>query len=177
MTYRLTQGVVKRIIPAVASTNAVIAAACASEVFKLATSACTPMNNYCVFNDIDGIYTYTYEHEKKVCDSGLSLSGRIILCLEYFIICGITCVYMLPLNKKRNIFTHIHTQVHALVLIYFTYQPLILYHQEECLACSQVPQNLEVRLTDKLKDIITMLTESFKFQVLFDVCGCPSCVK
>ncbi|XP_037794785.1 NEDD8-activating enzyme E1 catalytic subunit-like [Penaeus monodon] len=101
VTYRLTQGVVKRIIPAVASTNAVIAAACASEVFKLATSACTPMNNYCVFNDIDGIYTYTYEHEKK----------------------------------------------------------------EECMACSQVPQNLEVRLTDKLKDIITMLTESFKFQM------------
>ena len=66
MTYRLTQGVVKRIIPAVASTNAVIAAACCTEVFKLATSACTPMNNYCVFNDSDGIYTYTYEQEKKV---------------------------------------------------------------------------------------------------------------
>lgn len=68
VTYRLTQGVVKRIIPAVASTNAVIAAACSTEVFKLATSACTPMNNYCVFNDSDGIYTYTYEQEKKVRD-------------------------------------------------------------------------------------------------------------
>ena len=51
VTYRLTQGVVKRIIPAVASTNAVIAAACTTEVFKVVTSCCNPMNNYMVFND------------------------------------------------------------------------------------------------------------------------------
>jgi len=65
VTYRLTQGVVKNIIPAVASTNAVIAAACANEVFKLATSCCSPMNNYMVFNDADGVYTYVYEQEKN----------------------------------------------------------------------------------------------------------------
>ncbi|KAE8612557.1 hypothetical protein XENTR_v10012893 [Xenopus tropicalis] len=65
VTYRLTQGVVKRIIPAVASTNAVIAAACATEVFKIATSAYIPLNNYLVFNDVDGLYTYTFEAEKK----------------------------------------------------------------------------------------------------------------
>ncbi|XP_041955415.1 NEDD8-activating enzyme E1 catalytic subunit-like isoform X2 [Alosa sapidissima] len=65
VTYRLTQGVVKRIIPAVASTNAVIAAACASEVFKIATSAYVPLNNYLVFNDVDGLYTYTFEAERK----------------------------------------------------------------------------------------------------------------
>lgn len=101
VSYRLTQGVVKRIIPAVASTNAVIAASCATEVFKLATSAAMPMNNYCVFNDTDGIYTYTYENEKK----------------------------------------------------------------EDCLACSQIPQNLEVKLTDKLQDIINMLTEGIQYQM------------
>ncbi|XP_050414452.1 NEDD8-activating enzyme E1 catalytic subunit [Patella vulgata] len=65
ITYRLTQGVVKRIIPAVASTNAVIAAACATEVFKLATSCCQPLNNYMNFTDIEGVYTYTFEAEKK----------------------------------------------------------------------------------------------------------------
>ncbi|XP_073448311.1 NEDD8-activating enzyme E1 catalytic subunit isoform X1 [Aquarana catesbeiana] len=65
VTYRLTQGVVKRIIPAVASTNAVIAAACSTEVFKIASSAYMPLNNYLVFNDVDGLYTYTFEAERK----------------------------------------------------------------------------------------------------------------
>ncbi|XP_043643842.1 nedd8-activating enzyme E1 catalytic subunit [Drosophila teissieri] len=65
VTYRLVQGVVKHIIPAVASTNAAIAAACALEIFKLATSCYDSMTNYLNFNDLDGIYTYTYEAEKS----------------------------------------------------------------------------------------------------------------
>lgn len=65
VNYRLTQGVVKNIIPAVASTNAVIAAACATEAFKLATSCSKPLQNYMVFNDTDGVYTYTFECERK----------------------------------------------------------------------------------------------------------------
>ncbi|XP_016957581.1 nedd8-activating enzyme E1 catalytic subunit [Drosophila biarmipes] len=65
VTYRLVQGVVKHIIPAVASTNAAIAAACAMEIFKLATSCYDSMANYLNFNDLDGIYTYTYEAEKS----------------------------------------------------------------------------------------------------------------
>ncbi|XP_039480213.1 nedd8-activating enzyme E1 catalytic subunit [Drosophila santomea] len=65
VTYRLVQGVVKHIIPAVASTNATIAAACALEIFKLATSCYDSMTNYLNFNDLDGIYTYTYEAEKS----------------------------------------------------------------------------------------------------------------
>ncbi|XP_066599486.1 NEDD8-activating enzyme E1 catalytic subunit [Prorops nasuta] len=65
LTYRLVQGVVKNIIPAVASTNAVIAAACATEAFKLASSCSASLNNYMVLNNLDGVYTYTYEAEKK----------------------------------------------------------------------------------------------------------------
>ncbi|XP_060526705.1 NEDD8-activating enzyme E1 catalytic subunit isoform X2 [Cylas formicarius] len=65
VTFRLTQGVVKNIIPAVASTNAFIAGVCAAEVFKLATNCCMPLNNFMVYNNIDGIYTYSYEAERK----------------------------------------------------------------------------------------------------------------
>jgi len=65
VTYRLTQGVVKHIIPAVASTNAVISSVCATEVFKIATSCCRTLNNYMVFSDIEGIYSYTYAAEKR----------------------------------------------------------------------------------------------------------------
>ena len=65
VTYRLTQGVVKHIIPAVASTNAVIAAACTTEVFKVVTSCAAPLANYMVFNDTDGVYSYVYEQERS----------------------------------------------------------------------------------------------------------------
>lgn len=43
-----------------------LSAACATEVFKIATSCCPPLNNYMNFNDTEGVYTYTFEAEKKV---------------------------------------------------------------------------------------------------------------
>lgn len=66
----MTQGVVKNIIPAIASTNAIIAASCCNEAFKLATSTnpCLGMpgtNNYMMYSGDEGIYTYTFEHLKK----------------------------------------------------------------------------------------------------------------
>lgn len=82
VNYRLVQGVIKNIIPAVASTNAVIAAACVTEAFKVATSCCPLLNNYAVFNDADGIYTYTYEAEKKEDCITCSLSTAKYLDIE-----------------------------------------------------------------------------------------------
>lgn len=50
LTYRLVQGVVKNIIPAVASTNAVIAAICATEVCKMLLVCTKLLNSLFFFN-------------------------------------------------------------------------------------------------------------------------------
>lgn len=65
VTYALTQGVVKNIIPAIASTNAIVAAACCNEAFKIATSTAPYLNNYMMYTGNEGVYTYTFEHERK----------------------------------------------------------------------------------------------------------------
>jgi NEDD8-activating enzyme E1 len=65
VTWSLTQGVVKNIIPAIASTNAIIAAACTQEAFKIATTAAPYLNNYMMYTGNDGVYAYTFEHEKR----------------------------------------------------------------------------------------------------------------
>jgi ubiquitin-activating enzyme E1 C len=68
VTYSLTQGVVKNIIPAIASTNAIIAASCCNEAFKIATQTnpCLGFEeNYMMYTGDAGVYTYTFKHEKK----------------------------------------------------------------------------------------------------------------
>lgn len=79
VTYSLTQGVIKNIIPAIASTNAIVAAACCNEAFKIVTGANPGLGlpgkgNYMMYTGDDSVYTYTFEHEKKddcpVCGTG-----------------------------------------------------------------------------------------------------------
>ena len=68
VTYALTQGTIKNIIPAIASTNAIIAAACCNEAFKIATNSAPCLgfeDNYMMYSGNDSIYTYTFKHEKK----------------------------------------------------------------------------------------------------------------
>lgn len=90
VTYRLTQGVVKNIIPAVASTNAVIAAACANEALKMMTGCSPTLQNYMMFNDGEGVYNMVTEQERKPdcavcsgkpvlfdCAASLTLSGLL----------------------------------------------------------------------------------------------------
>uniref|UniRef100_A0A5K3FL41 NEDD8-activating enzyme E1 catalytic subunit n=1 Tax=Mesocestoides corti TaxID=53468 RepID=A0A5K3FL41_MESCO len=65
ITMRLVKGVIKRIIPAVASTNAVVASSLVTEAFKLVTLCYDYLENYMNFSDIDGIYTYIFPIERK----------------------------------------------------------------------------------------------------------------
>lgn len=75
VTLNLVRGVVKNIIPAVASTNALVAAVCAAEAFKIGTNAAPYLNNYVMFNCSDGEYSFTFETEKSptcpVCASAM----------------------------------------------------------------------------------------------------------
>lgn len=60
-----TLGVVKNIIPAIASTNALIAAAASNEALKIATSCGPLLNNYMLFNAEEGVYSNVQSFEKN----------------------------------------------------------------------------------------------------------------
>merc|ERR1712241_1476817 len=75
VTYQLTLGVVKRIIPAIASTNALISAFLVQEAIKISTYCGPILNNYMMYMGQTGVYAHTFEYEKKescmVCGGGL----------------------------------------------------------------------------------------------------------
>jgi NEDD8-activating enzyme E1 len=68
VTYSLTQGTVKNIIPAIASTNAIIAGSCCLEALKIATQAAPSLGfneNFMSYDGTEGVYTNTFKYEKK----------------------------------------------------------------------------------------------------------------
>ncbi|ODV78905.1 uncharacterized protein CANTADRAFT_51244 [Suhomyces tanzawaensis NRRL Y-17324] len=90
VTRLLTLGVVKNIIPAIASTNAIIAASCCNEAFKLVTNCNPILDNYMMYSGDDSIFTYTYAHvNKKNCPVCGNMAKNVTAerwwTLEYFI--------------------------------------------------------------------------------------------
>jgi len=75
ITYKLTQGVVKNIIPAIAATNAIIAATCASEAFKAVTEASRNLDNYVFYFGNTGVGTNTQKILKKEDCSVCTMKG------------------------------------------------------------------------------------------------------
>lgn len=73
VTYSLTMGVVKNIIPAIASTNALVSAACTNEALKVCTYCNNSLDNYYMFMGQSAVYTSTFQFEKDqnciVCSS------------------------------------------------------------------------------------------------------------
>lgn len=65
VTLSLTQGVVKHIIPAIASTNAIVASACCTEAFKLATAIAPPLDNYMTYAGNDGAHAYPFSLDAR----------------------------------------------------------------------------------------------------------------
>ncbi|KAK9824971.1 hypothetical protein WJX81_001255 [Elliptochloris bilobata] len=80
VTWQLTGGVVKNIIPAIASTNAIIAAACTLEALKLVTMCSSGLNNYLMYVGTEGVYTHTVAYERDaacpMCSAGVPFRVR-----------------------------------------------------------------------------------------------------
>lgn len=86
VTYMLTMGVVKNIIPAVASTNAIVAAKCVNEAVKTLSYCSMSLNTYAMYMGSQSVYSHTFVYEKKedcpvctACVRKLSLSKSTTL--------------------------------------------------------------------------------------------------
>ncbi|KAI5572674.1 hypothetical protein BDE02_10G028400 [Populus trichocarpa] len=89
VTYSLTQGVVKNIIPAIASTNAIISAACTLETLKLASGCSKTLSNYLTYNGVEGLHIKVTEFVRDkdclVCGPGVLIELDTSVTLQKFI--------------------------------------------------------------------------------------------
>ncbi|XP_050216158.1 NEDD8-activating enzyme E1 catalytic subunit [Mercurialis annua] len=89
VTYTLTQGVVKNIIPAIASTNAVISAACALETLKIVSGCSKTLTNYLTYNGVEGLHIkvteFVRDQECITCGPGVLIELDTSVTLQKFI--------------------------------------------------------------------------------------------
>ncbi|CAN4112761.1 unnamed protein product [Withania somnifera] len=89
VTYSLTQGVVKNIIPAIASTNAIISAACALETLKIVSGCSKTLTNYLTYNGVEGLHTKVTEFVRDkdclVCGAGVLIELETSVTLKKLI--------------------------------------------------------------------------------------------
>uniref|UniRef100_A0A0E0JGX1 NEDD8-activating enzyme E1 catalytic subunit n=1 Tax=Oryza punctata TaxID=4537 RepID=A0A0E0JGX1_ORYPU len=89
VTYSFTQGVVKNIIPAIASTNAIVSAACALEALKLISGCSKTVSNYLTYNGLDGTHINVSEFAREkdclVCGPGTLIELGTSTTLSEFI--------------------------------------------------------------------------------------------
>ena len=104
----------------------VSAAALSSEVFKIA-STCSPyMQNYMMFNDVDGVYTYTFEAERRA--STHTIHSHTLHTHTHY-----TCkhTHTPHTHTHIHIHTHAHTRAHTCTC---TCTHTRVHHSEVCLA-------------------------------------------
>ncbi|XP_072984877.1 NEDD8-activating enzyme E1 catalytic subunit [Typha latifolia] len=89
VTYSLTQGVIKNIIPAIASTNAIVSAACALEALKIISGCSKTLSNYLTYNGLVGTHIKVTDFVKDkdclVCGPGTLLEIEPSVTLYQFI--------------------------------------------------------------------------------------------
>ena len=151
VTLSLTKGVVKRIVPAVASTNALIAAVLVNEAFKIATYAHTVMDNYFMYMGSIGINASTFAYEKNP-DCPL---------------CNDTVILLISENATLQQLIDVLTETFSTKSPSVSHNRQIIFMQSPPDLRMKFVKNLQKKLTDLLlSDPVISVTDPAIFQPL-----------